>query len=589
LQSLTVVEQFQYDPLDRLHDWVAGTEPNRERPCPAQKVSYKLLEQSFNYDDIGNLKQRMTTFGAGPNLSYQYGQNGAGPHAVTQVNSYQYEYDHGGNQTSGPSRTVDYKAFNLPAIVRQGDAKYSFKYGVGHERVFERRPNGDTTTYVGGLYENRSRRGQTTEVFYIQGADRSIAQVEEGKNSPADTTLSFHNDHLGSIQTTTGVVGVTPEHVWYEPFGQTVSPANPTQTVAPLSGLNIGFTEQRSDSELSLIDMTGRIYDSKIGRFLTPDPFVQDPLRSESLNRYSYAWNNPLKWVDPSGFQASDSAGIYRSEVDPIQVVNNTPVSPLPNPESSGSPENGVSLSGKYSDNGQFQLLNENAQLTCALCLMAQMPDVWTNGTLITYSSLSVLPPPPSLNETAHTGPTISAWRVDDPNRGIPGIQNVENAIAVPLVVAVGGWAVGPTYASQALALVPALGIAHGTKALIEGNENEAVHAFAGAALTGLLNRQLTLEAPPAQVTLNRTAGNAWRDEIAERFRRIGMDVSQEVHYSTRLGGRFMDVEVSYQGKVLFGVEAKVGSSRYTTLQQSKDFLIQKAHPGYHVFELRLP
>jgi papain fold toxin 1 (glutamine deamidase) of polymorphic toxin system len=34
------------------------------------------------------------------------------------------------------------------------------------------------------------------------------------------------------------------------------------------------------------------------------DPFVQAPYHTQSLNRYSYVWNNPLTLIDPSGFQA---------------------------------------------------------------------------------------------------------------------------------------------------------------------------------------------------------------------------------------------------------------------------------------------
>ena len=45
----------------------------------------------------------------------------------------------------------------------------------------------------------------------------------------------------------------------------------------------------------------GQIYDPKFGRFLQADPFVQDPLNTQSLNRYSYVWNNPLNATDPSG------------------------------------------------------------------------------------------------------------------------------------------------------------------------------------------------------------------------------------------------------------------------------------------------
>jgi hypothetical protein len=49
--------------------------------------------------------------------------------------------------------------------------------------------------------------------------------------------------------------------------------------------------------------MNGRVQDPELGRFISADPFVQAPYRSQSLNRYSYVWNNPLTFVDPSGFE----------------------------------------------------------------------------------------------------------------------------------------------------------------------------------------------------------------------------------------------------------------------------------------------
>ena len=38
-----------------------------------------------------------------------------------------------------------------------------------------------------------------------------------------------------------------------------------------------------------------------MGRFLSPDPFVQSPEFSQNFNRYSYCLNNPLKYNDPDG------------------------------------------------------------------------------------------------------------------------------------------------------------------------------------------------------------------------------------------------------------------------------------------------
>ncbi len=47
--------------------------------------------------------------------------------------------------------------------------------------------------------------------------------------------------------------------------------------------------------------MGGRIYDPAIARFLTADPLVSRPWRSQAYNRYSYVENSPLAATDPSG------------------------------------------------------------------------------------------------------------------------------------------------------------------------------------------------------------------------------------------------------------------------------------------------
>ena len=47
--------------------------------------------------------------------------------------------------------------------------------------------------------------------------------------------------------------------------------------------------------------MNGRMYDANLGRFLSPDNYIQDPFNTQSFNRYGYVLNNPLKYVDPSG------------------------------------------------------------------------------------------------------------------------------------------------------------------------------------------------------------------------------------------------------------------------------------------------
>ena len=66
-------------------------------------------------------------------------------------------------------------------------------------------------------------------------------------------------------------------------------------------GLHRGYTEHEMLNEFDIINMNGRLYDPVLGRFFSPDNYVQMPDNSQSFNRYSYCLNNPLKYTDPSG------------------------------------------------------------------------------------------------------------------------------------------------------------------------------------------------------------------------------------------------------------------------------------------------
>lgn len=52
--------------------------------------------------------------------------------------------------------------------------------------------------------------------------------------------------------------------------------------------------------------MGAREYDPSLGRWLSADSIVPDPANPQSLNRYSYVSNNPLRYVDPSGHTKED-------------------------------------------------------------------------------------------------------------------------------------------------------------------------------------------------------------------------------------------------------------------------------------------
>ena len=79
----------------------------------------------------------------------------------------------------------------------------------------------------------------------------------------------------------------------YFAYGLTRSGSVPTDKL---------FTGQRLD-DTGMYYYGARYYDPTIGRFISPDTIVQNPGNPQSLNRYSYVLNNPLKYVDPTGLE----------------------------------------------------------------------------------------------------------------------------------------------------------------------------------------------------------------------------------------------------------------------------------------------
>lgn len=96
---------------------------------------------------------------------------------------------------------------------------------------------------------------------------------------------------------TTDTSGDELDRFEYDAFGVRSNPVGSTERT------HRGYTGHEHLEALDLIHMNGRVQDPLLGKFLSPDPFVQAPYHSQSLNRYSYVWNNPLSLVDPSGFQ----------------------------------------------------------------------------------------------------------------------------------------------------------------------------------------------------------------------------------------------------------------------------------------------
>jgi RHS repeat-associated protein len=66
---------------------------------------------------------------------------------------------------------------------------------------------------------------------------------------------------------------------------------------------NYKFTDQELDPETGLYNYDARLYDPVVGTFISPDPTVPRPFDPQSLNRFAYARNNPLRYIDPTGYE----------------------------------------------------------------------------------------------------------------------------------------------------------------------------------------------------------------------------------------------------------------------------------------------
>jgi len=113
----------------------------------------------------------------------------------------------------------------------------------------------------------------------------------------------IHKDHLGSWHTITDERGNLIQELSFDAWGNRRYPATwrAFAGTPPEPLFDRGFTGHEHLYAVNLINMNGRVYDPIVSRMLSPDNFIQAPGFSQSLNRYSYCWNNPLKYTDPSG------------------------------------------------------------------------------------------------------------------------------------------------------------------------------------------------------------------------------------------------------------------------------------------------
>jgi RHS repeat-associated protein len=61
------------------------------------------------------------------------------------------------------------------------------------------------------------------------------------------------------------------------------------------------YTGEVYDEETGLYYLRSRYYDPSLGRFIQEDMYEGDITNPLTFNLYTYVYNNPLKYIDPSG------------------------------------------------------------------------------------------------------------------------------------------------------------------------------------------------------------------------------------------------------------------------------------------------
>lgn len=275
-EQVGFAEDFDYDELGRLKlSHVQGT-----------------AQQDFTYDAVGNMTSK-TGVGSG---NFDYGKQGANlpwPHAVKSIPGLgAFNYDVNGNMLDGKRRKLTWTSFDMPLMIctvtatddctaqHANGTSAVFVYGPEHQRTRQTRGDGSVVVYAGSQ-KVETIGGQVTVKTYWPGG----IGVEIDRPMASATEMNWtHADRLGSMIGLTDAARVLREKLAYDAWGKrrtlTGLPTSGSATPDSINGVtdNRGFTDQEMLDQLDLVHMNGRVYEPMIGRFLSGDPHITDPM-----------------------------------------------------------------------------------------------------------------------------------------------------------------------------------------------------------------------------------------------------------------------------------------------------------------------
>ena len=317
------VQTYNYDDLYRL----TGASGSYQF-MPDKTRRYSL---SMTYDTIHNIRSKQQTDEIvqpsgvpidqhKTSYDWTYSYDGLQPHAPTHIGDRTFSYDGDGNQAgwtddrNGTRRNIVWDEENRIQSLFDNGHEETYKYDDAGERVIKRGPQGETV-YVNQYFTIRNREIGTKHIYAdtTRLVSKMMKQDKPGANPHGQTPMEkdeyfYHPDHLGSSNYVTDANGKVYEHLEYFPFGETwVEESTNTQRTPYL------FTSKELDEETGLYYYGARYYDPRVSQFISADPLLsRNPEkgidRSQFLNAYAYANNNPVMFIDPTGQEPQESS-----------------------------------------------------------------------------------------------------------------------------------------------------------------------------------------------------------------------------------------------------------------------------------------
>ncbi|MEY8685949.1 RHS repeat domain-containing protein [Bacteroides sp. AN502(2024)] len=269
----------------------------------------RRMSEDFGYDELN----RLCAYGNNTVLYDNYGnirwKGDAGqlvytdpnrPYAVTGLTPVE-------DNIVKPGLDITYTAGERPSVITQDTKKAVLVYNANHDRIRMQLSVNDLTQltryYLGGNYELDIDSTGIQERLYLGGGYYDAPAVLV-KQSDGSSVYFIHRDYLGSILQITDVQGSVVEENSFDAWGcrrNSLTHEVYADGSAPELMLGRGFTGHEHLPMFGLINMNARLYDPVLGRFLSPDPYVQILDYTQAFNRYSYCMNSPLCYVDENG------------------------------------------------------------------------------------------------------------------------------------------------------------------------------------------------------------------------------------------------------------------------------------------------